>query len=757
MFLVSAALLFVAQPLIARLVLPLFGGSPAVWTTSMLYFQLMLLVGYGYAHWLTKLAALKTQLIVHSVLVALPLLLLPMSVPEGWTVDSDSPIASLLLLLIAVSGGPFLLVTTTSPLLQRWFSQTNHPSAADPYFLYAISNFGSMVALIGYPFIAEPMLGLGNQVVWWAAAYGILVVSVITAATLTWRNRVAVSGDTQETSADIEDSNVGSSTSPSARDRWTWILFAFLPSSWMLSTTARLTTNIAPMPLLWIIPLSLYLLTFILVFAKRKVIPHDWILRLLPFAILLLTVSILVSGRWQLMLIEIAAFFLATMACHGELAKRRPPALHLTDFYLMMSIGGALGGMFNAVLAPLVFSVYLEFPIVVAITCWIRPEPTEPNEDAGYARSDMFLLLGTTLLIGLLLRSFSIEKSVPMTMIVVGAIPVLVILQLWGFAKYAGIVLLFVFAWDQFDPGSNYIVVERARSFFGVHTVVDDIERPDETGLPLPRYRRLMHGTTQHGSQSLDAARQREPLAYYHPTGPLGDVFKIFAAGTEDAPQQVAVIGLGTGAMAAYGSETRRFTFYEIDPVVQRLAGGGDSSQASPLFNYLKFSGQQNHKIIVGDGRLELAKSDDAAFELVVLDAFSSDAIPTHLLTTEAIQMYFQKTIGTGAVVFHISNRYLDLSTVLAANAKQLGFDAYIRRDLPASENDLDRLARLGIETSTYVIMARDKEHLRSLTSDRYRWQPLTPSSTSVVWTDDFSNILSVLRWDPKSVTLGTN
>jgi hypothetical protein len=443
-FLVSAALLFVAQPMIARLVLPLFGGSPAVWTTSMLYFQLMLLAGYAYAHWLSRFATLKIQLIVHAVVVAGPLLLLPMAVPDGWTVDSESPIASLLFLLVVVSGGPFLVVTTTSPLLQRWFSQTNHPSAHDPYFLYAISNFGSMLALVGYPFIAEPMLGLGDQVTWWAIGYAVLFGSIAAAAILTWKNRVSKNVGPPADSTIKKDVASSEPKSVTSKDRWTWILLAFLPSSWMLSTTARLTTNIAPMPLLWIIPLSLYLLTFILVFAKKQVIPHEWVLRLLPFVLLLLSVSILISGRWQLMAIEIGAFFIATMACHGELSRRRPSAEHLTDFYLMMSIGGALGGTFNAVLAPLMFSVYLEFPIVVAIVCWVRPNPNEDNDQEN-ARADMFLLLLTTLVIGLLLRNFSIEKSVVMTSIVVGAIPVLVVLQFWGFAKYAGFVLLFVF------------------------------------------------------------------------------------------------------------------------------------------------------------------------------------------------------------------------------------------------------------------------------------------------------------------------
>lgn len=789
-FLVSASLLFVAQPMIARLVLPLFGGSPAVWTTSMLYFQAMLLGGYAYAHWLTKLASLKTQLVVHSLVVALPLVLLPIAVPAGWSVDSGSPVASLLLLLLVASGGPFLVVTTTSPLLQRWFSQTTHKSAADPYFLYAISNFGSMVALIGYPFVAEPLLGLSDQVHWWAWGYGLLFVGVVGSAVLTWRNRQRfepASGETQKPASPISPSASVpfASPSPTRKERWTWIVLAFLPSSWMLSTTARLTTNIAPMPLLWIIPLSLYLLTFILVFAKRQVIPHSWVVRLLPFAAILLSVSLLVSGRWQLMAIEIGVFFLATMFCHGELAHRRPAADRLTDFYLMMSIGGALGGLFNAALAPLVFSVYLEFPIVVAIVSWIRPSseraaqrvpetaskrPTkQADEDTDAdSRVDLVLLLGVTLVIGLLLRSFEIETSVAMTMIVVVAIPVLVVLHFWGYTEYSSFVLLFVLAWDQFDPGPNYVVIERARSFFGAHTVVDDAVRADvATGIPLPRYRRLMHGTTQHGCQSLDASRRAEPLAYYHPSGPLGDVFEVFgteastanaaansADRTADSADQVAVIGLGTGAMAAYSNENIRFTFFEIDPVVKRLSDGDSGVGHAPFFTYLADAKQANQQIIVGDGRLKIADSDDGKYSILLLDAFSSDAIPTHLLTTEAIRLYVQKVNSTGVVVFHISNMYLDLSRVLAGNADSLGLTAYICRDIATSEKEWEDRSRLGIGTSTYVIMARKKEHLRSLTSDRYRWRPLERTSKSVIWTDDFSNILSVLEWDPEGVSL---
>jgi hypothetical protein len=451
-FLVSAALLFVAQPLIARLVLPLFGGSPAVWTTSMLYFQAMLLAGYSYAHWLTKLTSLKTQLIVHSIVVAIPLLLLPFAVPTGWSVDSSSPIASLLLLLLMASGGPFLVVTTTSPLLQRWFSQTSHQSAADPYFLYAISNFGSMVALIGYPFVAEPWLGLSDQVMWWAWGYGLLVAGIVCSAGLTWKSRdlssenLPLEAKPEDTTASPPDSvKAADSILPTAKDRWIWILLAFLPSSWMLSTTSRLTTNIAPMPLFWIIPLSLYLLTFILVFARRQLISHNWVLRLLPFAIVLLSVSLLLTGRWQLMAIEVGVFFLATMACHGELSRRRPAPEHLTDFYLMMSIGGALGGLFNAVLAPLVFSVYLEFPIVVGIVCWLRPEPYTDETMSG-SRIDMVLLVAVTLIICVLLQTFVIEKSVAMTMVVAGSIPALMVLHFWGYPQFTGFVIVFVLA-----------------------------------------------------------------------------------------------------------------------------------------------------------------------------------------------------------------------------------------------------------------------------------------------------------------------
>jgi hypothetical protein len=750
-FLVSAALLFMAQPMIARLVLPLFGGSPAVWTTSMLYFQAMLLGGYAYAHWLTKLASLKTQLIVHSIVIAVPLALLPMAVPDGWTVDSTTPVASLLLLLVIAFGGPFFVVTTTSPLLQRWFSQTTHQSAADPYFLYAISNFGSMVALLGYPFVAEPLLGLSDQVTWWAWGYGLLCLGVVCSAVLTWHQRKAIDEPAGERAASKASNDT---QSPSGKDRLIWILLAFLPSSWMLSTTSRLTTNIAPMPLLWIIPLSLYLLTFILVFAKRQVISHNWVLRLLPFALILLSVSLLITGQWQLMAVEVGVFFLATMACHGELARRRPAAEHLTDFYLMMSIGGALGGLFNAVLAPLLFSAYIEFPIVVAIVCWMRPEPHEESDAAG-SRVDMILLVVVTLVIFATLNSFVIEKSVAMTMIVAGSIPILVVLHFWGYPQLNAFVLLFVFCWDQFDPGPNYIIVERARSFFGVHTVTDDAERLDEVGQPLPRHRRLMHGTTQHGCQSLDQSRKREPLAYYNSIGPLGDVFKAFGNGpADDQKYEAAVIGLGTGAMGAYATKHRRFTFYEIDPIVKRLAAEDPQASEPPLFTFLKDSEQKDHQVIVGDGRLRIAEADDAAYSMIVLDAFSSDAVPIHLITIEAMELYFRKLDTTGLLVIHISNRYMDLSRVLSANSKQLGLTAMIRRELAPTQKELDARLRLGITTSTYVVIGRDIEHVRPLVG-LHDWKRLKPTAESVVWTDDFSNVLSVLRWNPEAISRG--
>ncbi len=760
-FLLSSALLFSAQPLIAKLVLPLYGGSSAVWTTCMLFFQATLLLGYGYAHVLCRWLPLRVQTIVHLVVISLPLSL-PIAVSADVSADNGSPTASLLLLLTVAAGTPLFAVTTTAPLLQRWFAETSHPSAQDPYFLYAISNVGSMAALLSYPLIVEPRLGLNQQAAWWTWSYGVLVVAIAGSAAMIWmmpRRATLPDGKSKNTSLQSESRSRKKTRRARERtlqfvdtapvvdwwERGRWVLLAFVPSSWMLAVTARATTNIAPIPLLWIIPLALYLLSFVLVFARWQVLPRALMTRLFPLFLILLAASLIVSARWQLLAIHISTFFVGAMVCHGELAKRRPATSHLTEFYWWMSVGGVLGGVFIALIAPLIFTVQLEFPISVVLACCLLPRREGPQDK----KADLVALLVTALLAVALIRGLEVKISPLLVNIVVVAIPVMMLMYYIRrpalFAAALGLILVL----EQFDVGANQNVIHRARSFFGAHSVVEDTARPDpETGEQLPRYRRLLHGTTQHGCQSLDKNRQCEPLQYYHFTGPLGQIFSAFqpSAGRTD---QVAIIGLGTGAAACYAQDDRHITFYEVDPVVKQVA------ETPEYFSYLSNCGRANCSIQLGDGRLMIAASK-RPYDLIVLDAFSSDAIPTHLLTREAIQLYFRKLTGDGILVFHISNRYLDLSTVLNAVATELELQCYVCRDVARSPQELEEKQRNGIEGSTYVVLARQANDTRGL-SERPNWQRMKPDGNAPVWTDDYSNILSVLRWNPRDVAAGSS
>ena len=737
--LISATLLFSAQPMIAKMVLPLYGGSPAVWTSCMVFYQVTLLAGYAYAHAISSWLSLKLQMIIHVVLIGLPLAVLPISISHNGTSASTSPVLVLATLLVVAAGAPLFVVTTTASLLQRWFAETTHSAADDPYSLYAVSNTGSIAALVSYPLLIERTMRLSDQAWLWAVGYVLLVVTIAICAAMTWRMSRG------SNASGVLRKRVAAATTMSAsistRERAWWVLLAFLPSSWMLAVTARITTNIAPIPLLWTIPLALYLLTFVLTFARRQLVAHHLVIWLFPCLMILLALSLVVLGRWQLLAIHLAAFFAGAMVCHGELARRRPVVQHLTEFYWWMSVGGALGGVFNAIVAPLVFSVLLELPIMAALTCLILPLQYVARD----RKMDM-VALGITMGIGAwLIRSFEIRASPVIVSSVIAAVALLTVLSYYRQLKWFALVLSAMFVGVQFDAGPNRKVVHRTRSFFGVHHVAEDVPRRDPyTGKWLPRYRRLFHGTTQHGCQSLDPQRECEPLQYYHPSGPLGQIFDALSSNAEGL-DQVAVVGLGTGAAACYASPDQFITFFEIDPVVQNLAENRD------YFSYIGKCGGDNTRIVIGDGRLMIHAAPDKHYAMIMLDAFSSEAIPSHLLTREAIELYFRKLADNGMVTFHISNRYLDLSAVLAAVAADLQLHCIVFRDLAHSIEELNSKLRQGIEASTYVVMARQPEHLRGL-QDRSHWRSLDPDRPTTAWTDQYSNIPSVLRWNPADV-----
>ena len=556
-------------------------------------------------------------------------------------------------------------------------------------------------------------------------AYGLLVGLILVCAILSWRGAKPATSSSR-----IKKKS--QRTKSDWREIGWWVLLAFVPSSWMLAVTTKATTDIAPFPMLWIIPLAIYLLTFILVFARRQWLDHRWMLRTFPFALILLTASLMVSAGFQMLVLQMFVFFVGAMVCHGELARRRPEADRLTQFYLWLAVGGVLGGVFNAIIAPLAFPVLLELPIVVALACVCCPT----GETSINQRVDVMLLTGTALLVAVLIKTFGIAPKPTMVIIAGIAIAALGLLFIVRQPKWCGAVIAFVLVWDLFDAGPRTKVLHRARSFFGLHQVEEDTAFVN----PLPRFRRLIHGTTWHGFQHTDPARACEPLAYYHRQGPLGHVFDEFQ--TQGDQQQVAVIGLGTGATACYAVENRHFTFYEIDPVVKELA------ESPEFFTYLSDCSRGHYEIILGDGRIKIATAKDRQFDIIMLDAFTSDAIPTHLLTREAIQLYLRKLDATGILVFHISNRYLDLSLILADAAADAGLASLICRDVSMTKLEQEEASHNGKADSTYVVMARQRVHLRGLPR-RPKWKTLRSRDDPRPWTDDRWNVFDVWLWNP--------
>jgi spermidine synthase len=724
---VSATLLFSVQPMFAKMVLPLLGGSASVWNTCMVFFQAALLAGYAYAHASTLTLGARRQAGTHLVLMLLPFLVLPTAIPVGWGPPVDeNPVPSLLGLLLVALGLPFFVVSATAPLLQRWFAQTDHPAAGDPYFLYAASNLGSVAALLAYPTLIEPNLRLADQSRLWAGGYALLVALTLACAATVRRARAPARRVAGNGPGPAPQLQTPPGKRPTPRQRMRWVLLAFAPSSLMLGLTTHFTTDISPMPLLWVAPFAIYLMTFVLTFAQRPPVSHDRMCRLLPVLVLPLVITMAaraVGPLWLLMGLHFATFAVAAMICHGELARSRPPADHLTEFYLWMAGGGVLGGIFNALIAPMLFTGVIEYPLTLVLACLLRPGGREPRS-AGYRR-DLAIAAGLgALTLGLVWTARATALSGTLTTVLVCGIPALVCFA-WrerrlAFGLGVGVILLATLPF----LGERREVLHRERSFFGVYRVEMDRER---------NLRILVSGTTVHGSQSFDPAKQHEPLAYYHRSGPIGQVFSAFSG--SNAKTRVAIVGLGVGSMACYGEPGQHFTFYEIDPAVQRIA-------TDPRhFTFLRGC-RPAIEVVLGDARRSLESAPDRHFGLFVLDAFSSDVVPVHLLTREALGLYLRKLEAGGVLAFHISNRHLELQPVLEDLARIAGLVGLAQHNLSITEAE----RKMGAAESQWVVMARRLEDLGGLPQDR-RWSVLSPTPRAAAWTDDFSNTLSVVRW----------
>jgi len=706
----SASLLFVVQPMVGKMILPHLGGSSSVWTTCMLFFQTMLVVGYVYAHLIAQQMSPRRQVVLHLALVALAIATsLPFRDPGALIhAESNQALWLLLSLLVAV-GLPLFVVSSSAPLFQHWFGFTDHPDADDPYYLYAASNVGSMLALFAYPFLVERLFTVETQGRLWAWGFGFLAALTALCGWSIFR-RDADADRVAPPAREVEPLSW-------TRRAW-WLLVTFIPSSLMLGVTHFLTTDLASVPLLWVLPLGLYLLSFILVFARMRV--HVWIYRAaIPLGTLvvlaatfmeLFSMAVLVVGHlWM--------FFMFAMYFHGRLAEDRPETAHLTEFFIWMSVGGALGGVFNALVAPAMFDWMLEYYLVLALGVAVI-RPFRLRADDATILEDWGAALGLAFAVGVYFWAMqgvtpdTLSSTIGMLIVLATVVGLGLKFPVAQNPAVAVILLVGCFLQQHVSTAEVY-----ERSFFADYTVYDRTINGHDTRI-------FSHGTTQHGIQVREEDWEFAPVGYYHPAGPVGDVFGIIPH------DRIGVAGLGTGAMAPYVRSGSTMTFYEIDPVVERLA--------RTHFTYLDRCGDRC-SVEIGDARNLLESAAPASFDILMLDAYSSDSVPTHLLTVESVRLYMSRVDEDGVLLFNVSNRYIDVEGIVGAIAAKLGYATRTRSYQPSRQED-EELAY----GSTFTVVAREESDLKRLADDS-RWQPT--DRADVVWTDSYTNIVSVFRW----------
>ncbi len=725
---VSASLMFVLQPLFGKLMLPLLGGSPAVWNTCMVFYQMLVFLGYLYAHYLSTRLTQTRQIQVHAAVVLLSLIALPVALPESMVPPTDSnPTLWLVWTLFISIGLPFFVISTTSPLIQKWFSQVGHHTSHDPYFLYAASNIGSLLALLSYPFIIEPNIGLNIQKSTWTGGYIGLLLLIAVCSWFFIRLH-------QQTNTD-EEQDAQNNEPPSISSKFYWLALAFVPSSLLLGLTNFVSTDIAAVPLLWIIPLTLYLLSFVLVFSRWANIIHRLSLQLQPIVLLPFIAYSFINPAilpyWLDLTLHLAAFFLATMVCHGELAKNRPHTAYLTLYYLIMSFAGMLGGMFNTFVAPFIFQGIYEYPLMIVAALLLRPT------DEGVNDTEQWKVWGVQAIFPVLLFVLgwaiylsvsdlgSYMDNIGTALIMFAGLTYAFRRQAVSLALLTAVIIFFIVGLRTYMSNTIY----QQRTFFGVVSVRDSVLL-NAQGRP-EKYKELFHGTTKHGAQRSAKGFEQEPLTYYSRPGPMGQLFKAYDAVNQQ--WQVAVVGLGAGALACYAKPQQAWTFYEIDPVIAEIALN------SRYFSYLQRC-TPKAEMIIGDARLSLLAEPDSKFDLLVIDAFSSDSVPTHLLTQEALQLYFSKIKAGGLLAFHITNRHLDLKKVLADHAKQLKYAALIQEFKPKKDIPL-------VVATDWIVFANKQQTLAPLYKNGLgRWQKTGLYFGIKPWTDDFTNIVSIWK-----------
>lgn len=745
----SAFLLFTAEPMTGRIAQPLFGGAPAVWATVLVFFQLVVLLGYGYAHLVATRLAVRTGAALHLTLAVIALALTlaaPRGVPD--LVDAPIPVPLTVLLLLAIVAGPATFVmSATTPLVSSWYARERAAldpggDRRDPYWLYAVSNFGSLVSLLAYPLLIQPLIGLSAQRVAWTIGYGVLVaglaVAGLRAVAVGTRSRPPDAAQRPEAPDAIFDAPVGVPLVPTAEDaaaspridparRLRWILLAAVPSGLLAAVTNLVTTDLLSAPLLWVVPLAIYLATFVVAFSVRGRRALPAILVVTPAALTLLWIPLGLSSGWPivpLLVIEYVGLAIVATALHGRLAEDRPPAAGLTGFYLTMSAGGVIGGAFVGLLAPAVFPAIWEYPILIAGAAFALAV-SGPAAGKRAATSIRTLIHGWVprfvpylVVAGVLLAIMEATGSPALQQaarwLLIGGLVVLIGGQPRVFAATTAAALIMV-TLVLVPPA-----VFRDRSFFGVVQVFRD----DRARLTF-----LLHGTTTHGIQSSDPARAGDPGSYFARSGPMGDLFSALA---DRPPMSIRVVGLGAGSLAAYAREGDDLTFFEIDPLVARVA-------ADPaLFTFLRDAGDRA-SVRVGDGRLLLRDEPAGSADVIILDAFTSDAVPVHLVTGEALADAARVLRPGGVLAVHVSNRYYDLEPPVSAGLEAAGLEVQRIIDTPTPEE-----AAAGASISHWLVATRPAEaqELRAELASR-GW---TAPRAGEPLVDDFADLLRYLR-----------
>jgi hypothetical protein len=722
---VSALLLFSVQPLFAKMVLPRLGGSPAVWSVAMVFFQTLLLAGYAYAHVLMRIRNRVIAVAVHLVLLVTAILTLPLSIAGGFGEPPMSGYAFWLLGLFAVSIGlPFFALAANNPLLQAWFVRTGHPDGPDPYFLYASSNIGSFLALLSYPVLLEPVFSLRTQNLMWTGGYGLLIILIASCATLLLGSPALASADqqTEETPA----------PAPPWALRACWILLAAVPSGLLIAVTAHISTDVAAAPLLWVLPLSLYLLTWVLVFQSRPLLPHSWMLLLQPLAIAGIVVLLAVGSEQNLLLTlggHQLCFFVIAMACHGELAQTRPAAKYLTGFYVALSFGGMLGGLFAGLIAPFAFSWVAEYPILLALAALCRPSAAERWPRLSRWYWPLLAVVAVALIAPTLADTAKVfawledrRAWVAGSVGVLGGLAALLLnASRWKIFATVVVALILIRVYPA-DDGR----VETVRSFFGVHKIVVT---------PGGQYHVLMHGTTIHGAQKFlnddgsPVTGRPEPITYYHRDGGIGQAIAAIRE-RKGAPLRVGVIGVGSGTLTCAAEPGESWTFFEIDQTMV------DTARDPKYFTYIQDCAP-DLKPVIGDARLTFAKEPDGIYDVIVVDAYSSDAIPIHLATEEAMKIYKSKLAPQGVVVMHVSNRHLELESVVVGIADANDLKSWVYNEDSGRDDEY-------IFSTDVVVCAREEADVGRLASAD-KWAETEPTEDQRVWTDDYSNILGAV------------